>query len=195
MSIDRRLINLGVFLLLVGAIPLAVSEGWVTRDTVSQAWTLWPLILIGIGIGLILRRTPLHFAGGLLVAATCGTMLGAVLAGGLSLGALGCGNAAAATDPSILDDHGAFGGGTASVELRASCASLSVAPTTGAGWAVTVNGTSDARPGLDQGSDHLSVRSPDRVAVIPFEGGRRSAWKVTLGADVTYLLDVNLNAG
>ena len=98
MSVDRRLVNLGVFLLILGAIPLAVSQGWITRETVSHAWDLWPLILIGIGIGLILRRTPVHFVGGLLVAATFGTIFGAVLAGGLSVGAFGCANTAAAGD-------------------------------------------------------------------------------------------------
>jgi len=72
MSVDRRLVNLGIFLLILGAIPLAVSQGWIARETISHAWELWPLILIGIGIGLILRRTPFHFAGGLLVAATVG---------------------------------------------------------------------------------------------------------------------------
>src|ERR1035437_8726791 len=115
MSVDRRLANLGVFLLILGAVPLAVSQGWLTRETVSHALELWPLILIGAGIGLILRRARLHFAGGLLVAATGGTMLGALLAGGLSLGALGCGNVGAATDPVVFEQHGTFTGGATSV--------------------------------------------------------------------------------
>ena len=195
MSVDRRLVNLGVFLLILGAIPLAVSQGWIARETVSHALELWPLILIGIGIGLILRRTPFHFVGGLLVAATFGMMLGGFLAGGLSLGALGCGSAGAATDPSVLDEHGTFGGGTTSVVLRATCASLSVVPASGAGWGVTVNGTADARPYLDPAADRLEVQSPDTTVVVPFTDGRRSRWSVTLGTDVAYTLDVNLNAG
>jgi len=195
MSVDRRLVNLGIFLLILGAIPLAVSQGWIARETISHAWELWPLILIGIGIGLILRRTPLHFAGGLLVAATFGTMLGAFLAGGLSLSALGCGNAAAATDPLVLDEHGSFVGGTTSVVLRATCASLSVVPASGAAWGVTVAGTAGARPYLDQAADRLELRSPDQMVVLPFADGRRSRWNVTLGTDVAYALDVNLNAG
>jgi hypothetical protein len=196
MSVDRRLVNLGIFLLILGAIPLAVSQGWIARETISRAWELWPLILIGIGIGLILRRTPFHFAGGLLVAATVGTMSGALLAGALSLGALGCGNAAAATDPSILDEHGTFAGGTSSVVLRATCASLSVGPASGAGWGVTVTGTAGARPTLEQAANRLEVRSPDGPVVVPFADGRRSRWNVTLGSDAAYtLVDVNLNAG
>ena len=195
MSVDRRLVNLGIFLLILGAIPLGVSQGWIARETISHAWDLWPLILIGIGIGLILRRTPFHFVGGLLVAATFGTMFGALLAGGLSLGALGCGNAASATDPTVLDEHGTFAGGTSSVVLRATCASLSVVPAPGAGWGVTVSGTAGARPTLEQATDRLEVRSPTRTVVVPFADGQRSRWNVTLGTDVSYGLDVNLNAG
>jgi len=195
MSVDRRLANLGIFLLILGAVPLAVSQGWLARETTSHALELWPLILIGVGIGLILRRTPLHFAGGLLVAATGGTMLGALLAGGLSLGTLGCGNVGAATDPAIFEEHGTFTGGATSVVLRATCAELSVVPTLGSAWGVTVTGGADARPVLQQAADRLDVRSPDRTAVGPFAAGRGSRWNVTLGTDVPYTLDVNLNAG
>jgi hypothetical protein len=195
MSVDRRLVNLGIFLLILGAIPLAVSQGWIARETVSHAWELWPLILVGIGIGLILRRTPFHFAGGLLVAATFGTMFGGLLAGGLSLGTLGCGSVSAATDPSVLDEHGTFGGGTTSVVLRATCASLAVVPASGAAWGVTVTGRADARPTLERAADRLQVRSPDRTVVVPFTDGQRSRWNVTLGTDAAYALDVNLNAG
>ena len=195
MSIDRRLANLGLFLLVLGAIPLAVSQGWIARDSVSRAWELWPLILIGIGIGLILRRTPLHFAGGLLVAATFGTMFGSLLAGGLNLGALGCGTAASATDPVTLDQHGTFETGTATIELNATCASLSVAPATGASWGVTVNGPAGGRPAIDQAAGRVSVRSPNRNVTIPFDSGHRSRWTVSLGSGVGYTFDLNLNAG
>ena len=195
MSIDRRLANLGIFLLILGAIPLAVSQGWIARETISRAWELWPLILIGIGIGLILRRTPLHFVGGLLVAATFGTMLGGLLAGGLNLGALGCGTAAAATDPAVLDEHGTFGAGTASVELNATCASVALGPAPGAVWAVTVSGQASGRPTLEQAASRLAVRSTNRNVTIPFDNDRRARWNVTLGTDVAYSLDVNLSAG
>jgi hypothetical protein len=195
MSVDRRLVNLGVFLLILGAIPLAVSQGWIGRDAISHAWELWPLILIGIGIGLILRRTPIHFLGGMLVAATFGTMFGALLAGGLSLGALGCGNAAAAGDPSILDQHGTFTGTPTTVVLNATCTSLAVVPASGAGWGVTVNGTPGAQPTLDQAADRLEVRSLDRTVSIPFSAGRRSRWNVSLGTDGAYAIDLTLNAG
>lgn len=195
MSIDRRLVNMGVFLLILGGIPLAVGQGWLARGTIAQAWELWPLILIGAGLGLILRRTPLHFVGGLLVAATFGTILGAVLAGGLGLGTLGCGSGPALTDPTILDQRGTFADGAPDVTLHATCASLSVSPVAGSSWGVNVTGPAGARPTLDQAPALLVVRSPDQPIVIPFETGRRSRWNVTLGTSVPYALDVDLNAG
>jgi hypothetical protein len=86
-------------------------------------------------------------------------------------------------------------GGTTSVVLRATCASLSVVPVAGAAWGVSVAGKADARPYLDQAAERLEVRSPDAAVVLPFADGRRSHWNVTLGTDVAYALDVNLNAG
>ncbi len=82
MSVDRRLLNWGVFLVLVGGVPLAVAQGWIPSETVANAWELWPLILIGAGIGLILSRTPLRALGGIIVAGTFGVILGAMLAVG-----------------------------------------------------------------------------------------------------------------
>ena len=56
MSIDRRLLGWGIFLVILGAIPLAVNQGWLARETLGRAWQLWPLILVGIGIRLVLAR-------------------------------------------------------------------------------------------------------------------------------------------
>ncbi len=67
MRIDFRLIGWGVFLVLVGVVPLAVSQGWIPDDL--RWWELWPLILVGAGVGLLLRRTSFAPLGGLIVAA------------------------------------------------------------------------------------------------------------------------------
>ena len=48
-------------------------------DQVGRLWQLWPLILIGIGVGLVLSRTRFDFVGGLIVAATFGLMVGGLL--------------------------------------------------------------------------------------------------------------------
>ncbi len=195
MSVDRRLLNWGVFLVLLGGIPLAVAQGWIPRDAVAHAWELWPFILIGAGIGLILSRTPLRALGGIIVAATFGAILGAMLAvgfGGFSL-SLGCGSAAS-NAPVLLQQEGRFDGGTGSVRLTANCASVHVTTAPGGGWGVTARGTENARPIVVSDSSRLDVRSPDRPVVVPFET-QRATWEASLGTDSRLQLNLDLNAG
>lgn len=74
----RTLVNWGVFFIVLGAIPLAVQAGLLDAAVTQQLLRLWPLILIGIGIGLLLRLTPMAAIGGVIVAATAGMLVGAV---------------------------------------------------------------------------------------------------------------------
>ena len=67
-----------------GLIPLAVRAGWLSASQIAGWWNLWPLVLIGIGVGLVLTRTPFEVIGSVLVAGTFGLMLGAVLAIGIA---------------------------------------------------------------------------------------------------------------
>jgi hypothetical protein len=194
-SIDAA--ELGVFLVLLGGVPLAVAQGWIPEDTVARAWELWPLILIGAGVGLILSRTPLRALGGIIVAGTFGVILGAMLAvgfGGFSVGNIGCGGANPG-DPQVRQDIGTFegGSGTGRVVLAANCASVDVTTQAGSGWTVTVNGTENARPTVSHASDVVTVRSPEAV-VFPFSN-RRSTWQVVLGTDPRLDLALDLNAG
>jgi len=196
MSVDRRLLNWGVFLVLLGGVPLAVAQGWIPEDVVAHAWELWPLILIGAGIGLILSRTPLRALGGIIVAGTFGVILGAMLAvgfGGLSLGNVGCGGVTGRA-PQILQENGAFAGGAGRVVLAANCATLEVSTSAGAGWGVTVTGTENARPTVTHDGGEMAVRSPENPVVFPFST-QRSTWQVDLGTDPRLDLELNLNAG
>ena len=93
MRVRRGYLGWGVFLILAGAVPLAVRSGYVSDDQVGRLWTLWPLILVGIGVGLILGRTRFSFVGGVIVAATAGLMVGGLLSSGVgTLSAGACGN-------------------------------------------------------------------------------------------------------
>ena len=57
MRVNRGLLGWGVFFIVLGAVPLAVQAGVVSEARVREAWQLWPLILVGIGLGLVLERT------------------------------------------------------------------------------------------------------------------------------------------
>src|SRR6188508_1295713 len=98
MHIRRGYLGWGVFLILAGTVPLAVRSGYLTEDQVGRLWTLWPLILVGIGVGLILSRTRFDFLGGIIVAATFGLMVGGLLSAGVSgLSGASCGSDGSAT--------------------------------------------------------------------------------------------------
>ncbi|HEY6571184.1 MAG TPA: DUF5668 domain-containing protein, partial [Candidatus Limnocylindrales bacterium] len=72
MHINRGMLGWGVFLIVAGSVPLLVQAGAVDPEVIRRVWQLWPLILIGIGLGLILQRTRAAVVGGLIVAVTCG---------------------------------------------------------------------------------------------------------------------------
>src|SRR3954452_7670787 len=99
MQIRRGFLGWGIFLILVGAIPLAVRGGYISADDLGRLFNLWPLILIGIGVGLVLSRTRFDFIGGLIVAATIGIMVGGLLSVGVSGVSAGSGGAEGTTDP------------------------------------------------------------------------------------------------
>ncbi len=82
MRIDRAFVGWGLFFILVGAVPLAVRGGALTQDQVAEWWRFWPLLVVAIGLGLILRKTPFEGLGGLLVAVTAGVMVGSLVAAG-----------------------------------------------------------------------------------------------------------------
>lgn len=197
MAVDRRLLNWGVFLVLLGAVPLAVAQGWVPRDLVARAWELWPFILVGAGVGLILGATPLRALGGIVVSATFGVMLGALIAvgfGGFNLGGFGCGGATAGA-PQVLQESGSFDDGSGSVVLSANCTSLEIATAAGSAWSIDVHGTANARPTVDRAGGQLEVRSPNSNIVFPF-GNQRARWRADLGTDTRFeTLMIRLNAG
>ena len=95
MHIDRRLLGWGVFFILVGAIPLAVRGGFLDAERVVSWPSLWPVLLIGWGLGLLLRQTPIEWIGGGVTAVVLGLMAGGRSAGpwwaigGATLGSIG----------------------------------------------------------------------------------------------------------
>jgi hypothetical protein len=80
MRLNRTLLYTGVFVLAVGVALLLADVRQVGSAELIAVLGLWPLAVIGAGIGLIARRSPLSLAGGLLAAALPGLVLGGILA-------------------------------------------------------------------------------------------------------------------
>ena len=133
MHVSRGALGWGVFLILAGAIPLAVRAGILSEAQVADLGTLWPMILIGLGVGLLLARTRVAFLGGLIVAATIGIMVGGLLSvvlGGAGLTGGVCGSPDNATP--FPGQTGSFATDTAAIDVETDCSDLQLATVPGA---------------------------------------------------------------
>jgi hypothetical protein len=191
MRVNRGLLGWGVFLIVLGAVPLAVRNGLLSEATLANAWQLWPLLLIGAGLGLILSRTKLAILGGLVIAVTFGLMGGAVLSSGFEIpgGAGGCAGDGGERFP---ESSGAFEG-EASVGFQVDCDELQVQTGPGSSWLVSGSSPDGKAPDVLTTGNRLNLRSPDRPA-LGFGGGG-ALWEVTLPSDVPTSINLSLNAG
>jgi hypothetical protein len=193
MRIRRSFVGWGVFFVIAGAIPLAVRGGALTADQVVDWWRFWPLILIGVGLGLILRRTPLDFLGGLLVAAASGLMVGGLLAAGAA-GFSGdfCGQAERAV--SFPAQSGALFE-KAQVELSLDCGDVAVTTGAGTGWSVEGEDRTPGGPEIRGDEALLVVRSPEGDRSPLDFVGRHATWRITLPTDPILAVHAEVNAG
>ena len=190
MQINRGLLSWGVFLIVAGLIPLALRAGWLSASQIAGWWTLWPLVLIGIGVGLVLTRTPFEVLGSVLVAGTFGLMLGAVLAIGISGFPGGvCGNELGSN---AYDEQTGTFDGPADVDIEFNCGALAVTGAEGSTWTFAGRGDGDVAPEVEADASSLRIRGAER-SFVPFSKGEH--WNVTLPEDVALGIRVQLNAG
>lgn len=193
MRINRAFLGWGVFLVLVGAVPLSVRGGYLTEDQLPDVVSLWPLILIGIGIGILLARTRYAFLGGLVIAATFGLMVGGALAGGVDgIRNVTCSPGSGATAFPTRD--GSLTEASASIDLDLNCGSVTVALQPGDTWRIEGQDRDGTGPNIDADNDSLRVRSHDNGSFLD-EFNDRETWRVSLPESVLLDLNLNLNAG
>lgn len=190
MRIDRRLLNWGFFFILLGGVPLAIQQGWVTLDQLGSPWRLWPLILVGIGAGLLLRRTAAEPLGGLIVAGTFGFIFGALLAGGWSFG--GACSAGSGQPETIYGDSGVFENQAGHVEITFDCGDLRVVTASGRGWSLRAGDASDHAPRVEHDAGSLRIRTAG-TRDVPFLSGIRREWTVTLPTETALSLQLTVN--
>jgi hypothetical protein len=191
MHVNRGLLSWGLFLILAGLIPLAERAGWISADQILGYWNLWPLILIGIGVGIVLSRTSFEIIGSLIVAGTFGLMVGAFLAvgiGGFPSGV--CGNDRGTS--ALPDQTGTFDG-PADVSVEFNCGELAVSSAAGTSWTFGGRGDEDHDPIVEAAADSLRIRAAER-SFVPFASNGES-WEVGLPEGVPVGLRVQLNAG
>jgi hypothetical protein len=189
MTVRRRFLYLGVFLVAIGGVALAALGNVVEDDTLAQALRLWPFVLVALGAGLVLRHTRFALASGVLAAAMPGLLLGGLLVHAPRL-TPDCGG----TQPgSVVSRQGTFDG-PASVDLRLACGALTVTTAPGNGWQLEAGDPARTSVSIDDSANRLSVTSSGQWrAFDPNHAGE--TWKLTLPAATPLDLAAEVDAG
>ena len=195
MHVNRALLGWGVFFLVLGSVPLAVRSGLVDASAFDTAWQLWPLLLIGAGLGLVLARTRAAIVGGLVVAVTAGLMVGGLVVngvGGFGDGFASCGGGSNGTP--FADQRGTLGT-EATVTLQLDCGHIEVASVDGMSWSLSGESHDGSPPVVAEGDDRLVIESRAREGGIQLGGDDGNQWTVELPRDARTSLDLSVNAG
>lgn len=197
MRVNRGLLGWGVFFITLGTIPLAVRYGFLDAAIARRSIELWPLILVGIGLGLALQRTRAAAVGGVVVALTFGLIGGGLVAGGFGpSGSFAlCGFGGGTDGGTAKGPPPAMGtfGPQAIVDLSADCGSLAVDTAPGSAWTVISTRADGRWPAITASDARLQVRVPVRRGFdVP---ATTASWDVTLPRDPALRLDLAVNAG
>lgn len=195
MRINRRFIGWGVFFIVLGAIPLAVRGGVLDADLVRRAWELWPLILVGIGLGLLLERTELAVIGSIVVGVTFGAMGGALIATGVgsTAGFTTCGFTSSADRGEPFAARSGNLGANTQVRLDLNCGELTATTTDGSDWKLEGRSADGSLPEIATTSAGLVVRTPSRRGVNLAPDAWR--WDLSLPRSGSITFGLSLNAG
>jgi hypothetical protein len=193
MTVRRGPLYFGVFLLAAGAVTLLVATGAVDPAAVANAMiVLWPLAIIALGVGLVLRRSPAALPAGIVAAMLPGLAFGGSVAAIPSTLPVPCTDGGAPVRQAETRS-GSFGP-AAAVDLTLSCGEIRVTTQPGTGW------TFDAREGTNRTSNLTSfadrlVASTDGRLRAWQAGTGRVDWDVVLPTDTAIDLATTVNAG
>ncbi len=186
--INRKFLYLGVFLVTTGAVVLAAQAGLITGDGFAQTLWLWPVALIAIGVALLLRRTRIGLAGGLIAAALPGLLLGGAVVAAPSV-RFDC----QVNDPSSYTTRSGSFLGPSHVSVNLSCGEVEVNVAPGTEWQVRTGDTGGPAPTIGASGNRLSLRSADRSGPFGFRGG--DVWEMSLPGAQALDLSATVNAG
>ncbi len=184
MRIRRGLLFSGLFLIPVGGLTLLVRGGYLDADALRDAWRLWPLVLVGLGLAILLGRTRGAAVGTAISALVLGLIVGGGFASGSWIGFGVCSDSSA--DLQLLDRTGEFAG-PSTVRLDLRCGSVDLATEAGTGWHLTASYAGPA-PIVNATADELDLKVPEGNDV------RRQEWTVRVAPDRLREVELDINA-
>jgi hypothetical protein len=190
MHIDRRLVGFGLFLITVGGVMVAVRQGVLTEEAARQAWRLWPLVLVGIGLSIVLAGRTAAGLGGLVLAVTLGAILGGVAATGVFPGTGLC-SGVHGEGTAFADASGDLGG-RARVTVTQDCGDLTIGTVAGSTWSLSGTSRDGRPPAVDSGSDRLRISAADGGSFVL---GATGSWDLVLPRDPVLDLVIRVSGG
>jgi hypothetical protein len=187
MRVDRGRLNWGIFFLALGAVPLAYHQGLVSSSALGDAWRLWPLIIVGIGLTFVLSRTPAFFVGGTVVAICLGLVFGSAISIGPNVA---CGSDG--HNPVNVTQSGMFDRDSV-VNLDLQCGSASITTTSNSQWRVVANNNGGHAPQVTSAPGLLAVTSSKTQGWSLDRG--KDDWQIGLPTGVPITLAAELDMG
>ena len=183
MQLNRSLLYSGVFLVAIGGVLLATDLGAVEPASYAGVLRAWPVAIIAVGAGLVLRRTPIGVPAGVLAAAMPGLLLGGAFAAIPHF----VGTCASDGEPATVATESGTFDAPATVSIETSCGDLHLATGVGNTWQLLARNTQGRGPTVNASAGSLSIEPTDSRGWNFFTDGR-SSWDLTLpSADIQSL--------
>ena len=194
MTVRRGLLYFGVFLVAAGGVTLLASAGVLDETRVADALAWWPLAVIAIGAGLVLRHTRAALPGGVVAAAVPGLMLGAMFVAVPEIPAFPTPCTDGVTDgATAISREGSFGA-SAEVDIELSCGDLAVTTAPGTAWSLGGTNGHNRTTEVSESTDALSISSSANRNRWGWNAGPDD-WDVTLPTGTQLDVDTEVNAG
>lgn len=188
MRVSRALLYWGTFLIATGAVMVFANLRGIDDGFIGDIVRLWPLVIVGLGAGLLLRGSRLSWAGGMLAAAIPGVILGGVLVVGPRLVTV-CDEGGPVA---MTHDQGSFAG-PASVDIRLRCGEVAVTTGMGDGWQLDSGGAGGAAAIVQATPNRLSLASESNRWLGLHRG--RDVWRLTLPTAIAVDVALEIDAG
>ncbi len=186
MRVRRGLVFWGLLLLPLGGIPLLARAGVLPSEVISDAWRLWPLVLVAFGLLLLVGRTRASLAATVIVALVIGSIAGAAFAAGPPwIGSVAnCGFVQ--SGPTLQTERSGVIAAAPTIRLDFRCGSLDLRPAANATWQFA---------GTSRGGGPVVTASDRRLDITAPNDTRHQAWTIQLPPGAVDRLDLSANAG